>query len=187
MDKIRLFVAIEPGEAFERASERVFLSLSSRVGACAFARHPHVTLAFIGEVARASIGKAIDAVDTASRSAGPFELVSGPVGGFPESGRAKVVWLGFSSGESELISLARALRASLSARGVPFDPKPFSPHLTVARSRVGADASFLEPPEPPVRGIAAEIALFESRLGAGGAAHRALARFALSPSSRSPA
>ena len=65
------------------------------------------------------------------------------------------------------------------ASGFPAEPRPFLPHLTLAR-RSAPDAVVprrAEGPEVEVEIEAGALTLFESRLLPSGAEHRALARF----------
>jgi 2'-5' RNA ligase len=121
----------------------------------------HVTLAFLGEVDAArlpEIERAIAAVppraSIALRIAGggsfggqdgsdvrglPGERDGsggqGRIGGRRRSGgrgRAGVLWAGLAGEVSALAAVHADLRAALVAAGLPHDPRPFTPHLTVA-------------------------------------------------------
>jgi 2'-5' RNA ligase len=61
-----------------------------------------------------------------------------------------VVWLGVGEGAAALAGLAGSVTAQLRDRRIPFDDRPFAPHLTLARVR--AEASGAE-----VRTVAAAI------------------------------
>lgn len=63
-------------------------------------------------------------------------------------GEAKVIWAGVEASEP-LDQLAGCVRNNLSAAGVPFDPKPFVPHITLGRKPivpVAFDFSDMFPP-----------------------------------------
>ena len=82
----------------------------------------HMTLAFVGEWPE-DISPFLPAVDP------PFSVTLSRIGVFRES---KVLWAAPEPSE-ELGSLAEKVRSSLTENGIPFDPKEFSPHITLAR------------------------------------------------------
>lgn len=85
----------------------------------------HVTLAFLGEVARERLGDVIEAAKNVDFS--PFDMTVRGAGSF-----GSLVWLGIGGGE-ELKNLALNVRAECGRLGLDYDKKPFSPHLTVCR------------------------------------------------------
>ena len=133
---MRLFVALVPPEAARRsiaeqiASERASLPSASWVRE----QNLHLTLLFLGEVDEAQAARAAHAF--AAAGAAPLSaLVTMPVaGGFPAHGPIRVVWLALEPAQ-ELARLAGTLRAAAERAGLPFDAKPFHPHLTLARCR----------------------------------------------------
>ncbi|SDZ38547.1 2'-5' RNA ligase [Micromonospora pattaloongensis] len=153
----------------------------------------HVTLAFLGEVdplrlpdVQAAItratanwrpghdgsGRPAPVVDAASDPPPPGPpRVSFAGGGRFGRGRFTVLWLGLDGDVDALTDLSRALRRELGQARLPYDRKPFRPHLTIARpgervtdEEVDADRAALAAyagPEWPV----AEVALMRSHLG----------------------
>lgn len=124
---MRLFIGLKPSEEFRDA----LVLLQSRIQAAGItARYLdpsnlHMTLAFIGEWPE-DISGILPAVEH------PFTLTLSHIGLFPE---AKVIWAGVESSEA-LNQLAQKVRDSLSAAEIPFDPKPFVPHITLGRKPV---------------------------------------------------
>ncbi|MFI5208106.1 MAG: RNA 2',3'-cyclic phosphodiesterase [Gemmatimonadales bacterium] len=94
----------------------------------------HVTLKFLGEVAKGdadAIGRALgDAVCTAK----PFELGLGGLGAFPDSERPRVFWLGVER-HPALELLANDVERALAPLGFESELKPFQPHVTLGRAR----------------------------------------------------
>ncbi|MFL5722797.1 MAG: RNA 2',3'-cyclic phosphodiesterase [Chloroflexota bacterium] len=133
----------------------------------------HLTLRFIGPTPDARIPDAVDAVRIAGSSAEPFDLAIGGAGVFPVHGRPRALWLGLRDGEAPLTDLAAMVDAALTAAGWTFEPKPFTAHLTLARSDGVSAAAAIgrhlaeEAAAMDVRFRAERIGLFESVTGGG--------------------
>ncbi len=124
---MRLFVGLRPSEAFRRALSELQAQLQD-AGIAAKYLDPsnlHMTLAFIGEWPENVTG-ILPSVKK------PFSLTLSHVGLFRE---ARVIWAGVEASEP-LNQLAECVRSSLSAADVPFDPKPFVPHITLGRKPI---------------------------------------------------
>lgn len=127
-----------------------------------------MTLAFIGSVDEADATGVEEAL--ADAVAPPaFEASLGPLGVFPDLRAPRVVWVGVEPAGA-FGALARAVREALAARGVPFDPKPFRPHVTVGRvkGRVRLPAAWAP---PAARWRVGAFVLFESDLRPDGVLH----------------
>ena len=138
---MRLFVGLRPTEEIRT----VLSELQSRLQVAGIGANYldpsnlHMTLAFIGEWSE-------NVSDTLPIVEQPFSITLSHVGLFWE---AKVIWTGIEDSDA-LNQLARQVRINLSAAGVPFDPKPFVPHITLARKPLvpeGLDLSKIEVPE----------------------------------------
>lgn len=144
----------------------------------------HLTLAFIGDVPESrtpTIQVALEQTTTVRR----FQLELAGAGAFPPRGRPRVLWVGVHEGRESLISLAGDVRARLDAVGVALEPRPFSPHLTVARVKEPTGlrpSSLLEGLTDVAIGrmTVDAITLFQSRLSPSGASYHVLARCPLS-------
>lgn len=121
----------------------------------------HLTLAFLGGRAPGALGPLAGlGAQVAARHA-TFPLRTAALGGFPREDRARILWLGLAP-SPPLAALAADLRATLAAAGEAFDPKPFRPHLSLARFRSPqALAGFAAPPAAAF--AAGRLVLFESR------------------------
>jgi RNA 2',3'-cyclic 3'-phosphodiesterase len=116
-----------------------------------------------------------------------FDLELEGIGCFPPRGPAKVVWVGCGAGREELVALAEALSRVLATRDFPGDPRPFSPHLTLARARnrrgssaVAAAVRSGAAAAGPLGRVRIDRLLFiESTLGSGPPRHEVLATFPL--------
>ncbi|CAG0940635.1 RNA 2',3'-cyclic phosphodiesterase [Gammaproteobacteria bacterium] len=130
----------------------------------------HLTLLFLGQVAEARQATLVAAVR--QLAAPRVELVMDRYGWFAA---ARVLWLGCGEVPAALGSLARDLAGLATAAGLRADPRPFQPHVTLARKlRNPAD---LAPPRP-VTWRASGFVLAESLAGPAGPHYELRARFA---------
>ena len=131
-----------------------------------------MTLAFVGSVSDERLVDVLAASAEAASAQEPFAVTLDRAGRFPEGGAPRVVWIGMGEGATESADLAAGIRRALTARVVPFDDKPFRPHLTLARVKPDVDrptaqaiAAATEVLQvPPLRFTAEAIIPFESVL-----------------------
>lgn len=100
----------------------------------------HLTLAFIGDYGNPD--EVLDAMEQVDFH--PFEICLEGVGRFSE-----LFWAGIGE-NPELMAYVKRLRRELSARGIPFDRKKFSPHITLIRKasyRHGREIPVAEAPK----------------------------------------
>lgn len=93
----------------------------------------HLTLSFLGNVPvrdTERVHQAISAGVAAVDPPGPLRIAGGGTFG---RGVFTVFWAGLAGDVAGLSGLARAIRAELGRAKVPYDGKPFRPHLTLAR------------------------------------------------------
>lgn len=135
----------------------------------------HVTLAFLGEVpderadrAGPAIERAAEGWRPAGRTAPELRLAGG--GRFGR-GRFTVLWVGVDGDGAALDELSRRVRRELKRARLPYDAKPYRPHLTVARpgdrldrADVDADRAALADYRGPVW-RAERVELIRSHLG----------------------
>lgn len=94
----------------------------------------HLTLVFLGETSRAdAVKRAMDRVDAAS-----FDLVFQRLGKFRRAG-GDIFWMGIRE-NSALSDLYGNLITRLKEAGFSPEDRKFSPHLTLAREAVPAEA-----------------------------------------------
>ena len=100
------------------------------------AAHPldlHLTLRFLGEL-DPEARRAAEAVGDAVQ-AGPFRLRIDRAGWFP---RARVFWCAPTQAPDALLGLVAQLEQGLTAHGFTPEPRPYRPHLTLARKFRGS-------------------------------------------------
>jgi RNA 2',3'-cyclic 3'-phosphodiesterase len=101
----------------------------------------HITLAFLGDVDEAAIGRLLPRLERAAGRHGQFSLAFAGAGAFPVATRARVLWCGLSGDRRSLANLAESVAAGARRAGAapPEQGRPFRPHLTLARCRMPAD------------------------------------------------
>lgn len=179
---MRLFIAAEIPEELQRRLGEAQRRLAGLPLEVRWVRPEgiHLTLAFLGETAeerRALVETAMERVVHGGPP--PFRLLARGIGTFPERGRPRVIWAGLLGDVEVIERLQGGLKDALAEAGWTLDDRPFHPHLTLGRV-TGARSG---DPRPLLEALAVEefgtievrrIALFESRLGAGGARYSVL-------------
>ena len=180
---MRLFTAIElddeTRDGVAREQQRIRTGLGDAARSWKFVRpeHLHLTLVFAGEIAEGAAAAIVEAM-TRDISQSPFEIALGGRGTFPAHGRPQVLWLGLQTGVSACVALHGVVAQRLSAAGVNVDPRPFRPHLTLARSRDRRPGRLRLPDDSGTTGRVRvdHVTLFQSRLSSAGPTYTALAR-----------
>ena len=139
---MRLFAAVEIGEALARRAAHVTAELERRATAAAKrakvtwipADRMHLTIRFIGEVDDDQASMVREVLEDPLAIV-PFSLTLCGAGTFPKSGTPRVVWLGVTHGREQLLQVEREITARLTPLGIPEEDRAYSPHLTVARVR----------------------------------------------------
>ena len=154
---MRLFVGVRPSTAFRTALGEMQERLRA-AGVTGLYLEPgnlHMTLAFIGE------WRDPDSVPLLEVRR-PFSVRLSHPDVFP---KARVLWAGTEPSE-ELEWLAAEVRGRLAEAGIPFDPKPFVPHITLARKPVlPTGGAVPEIPVPEAAMTVEEVCLFRSERG----------------------
>ena len=157
---MRLFIAIRPDDGILQAlvEAQEALSLRGIHGSPVPPGNLHLTLAFIGEYPDPD--PVLSAMEKVHFS--PFPMALGSVGSFG----SKIVWAGVRESQP-LRQLSERLRQELAGADIPFDRKPFLPHITLFR---GADPGVTVPeifvPEDSM--AVDNISLFRSDRGQSG-------------------
>lgn len=156
---MRLFFGLTlPPDVRAATAEYARLAAQTLPGRYALPENHHITLAFLGEVAPARLGEAQAVLaECAAAFPAPQVTVMGPS---HFSREENAIFTLRAGSEPPLAPLHDALVAALGARGLPFDPGPFSPHVTLARHARLTDAP--PPPFAPVRFLAERACLLLS-------------------------
>ncbi|RCV54884.1 RNA 2',3'-cyclic phosphodiesterase [Marinitenerispora sediminis] len=144
---MRLFVALTPpATALDELHRAVAAARGHRAAPRGVRWTPreewHLTLLFLGEVPDPEV-PALRARLAREAAAHPaMELALRGAGTFPaDSERARVLWAGVEGDTEALTHLAGALHSAAAAHGVPVEPRPYVPHVTLARTRGPHDLS----------------------------------------------
>ncbi|MET8229718.1 RNA 2',3'-cyclic phosphodiesterase [Micromonospora sp. NPDC005298] len=179
---MRLFVAVcPPVEAVDHLWARVArLRVAAATAAGVNVRladpaHLHLTVAFLGAVEAARLVEVESALGLAAerfrdgRDAVPRLSLGG--GGHFGRGRSTVLWVALRGDVEVLHTLALHVRDRLRHARLPYDDRPFRPHLTIARpgdrvapADVDADVAALDTYRGP-DWSATELLLVRSHLG----------------------
>ncbi|MGO8806161.1 MAG: RNA 2',3'-cyclic phosphodiesterase [Candidatus Bathyarchaeia archaeon] len=101
----------------------------------------HITMRFLGDISLSMVDKIHEALKNVKFS--PFSIQLCGLGVFPSLNYPRVVWAGMTEGVEELKSIFSQLEPQIRALGFAADAYGFSPHLTIARVRSGANKQLL--------------------------------------------
>jgi RNA 2',3'-cyclic 3'-phosphodiesterase len=180
---MRVFVAVELGEAVRERAARVSRALAAaleqgrdRRGVAWVAPHNlHLTLRFLGEIDAAAL-EAVKGRLAPPFAAPPFEVALSGLGTFPSSGPPRVVWLGVGDGAKALSGLYREVDERLAGLGLPREARGFHAHLTLGRIKAPVGPRLLAAmtksgAADAGRCLVDHVTLFESRLSPSGATY----------------
>ena len=149
----------------------------------------HLTLKFLGEIRTDQLQEIRNKITEALTPYAPFRLSLDSVGVFPHTRNPRVLWLGLKDEEGTLARLQSALEQALADEGFPADPRPFSPHLTLARIKSPKGKKKLQDElealnqqgiDPHPFNVGA-VQIYESQLTPKGSIYIELANFTLNP------
>lgn len=129
----RLFLALRFTDAERDELEGIACAAAARMrrGTPALRENLHLTLAFLGMCDARTEEAARLAGAAAAEAAGPVSETLGDLGSFSHR-RSSVRWRGVAE-ESGLRELQARIAAELKEQDVPFDDRPFVPHVTLVR------------------------------------------------------
>jgi 2'-5' RNA ligase len=145
----------------------------------------HLTLKFLGECSEDQLPAIGSALREAAAAAASFNLSVGGLGGFPDVGSMKILWLGLLQGTAEISALADRVNTALEKAGFPEETKKFHPHLTLARPKESKNMHKLrvwmeQQSKQPLGDVTVDsITLIQSVLSPAGPTYTELKRFDL--------
>ncbi|XOK62806.1 RNA 2',3'-cyclic phosphodiesterase [Paenibacillus elgii] len=169
----RLFVAVPAPPSVISSAESWVLRLKDRF---TFAKwvHPqdfHLTLQFLGDVARDRTERIAQAIAQAAKDTAPFSLHFQGLGVFGKPNAPSVLWAGVQGEVEKLGQLQRRIVEAMEPLGFAAENRPYKPHLTLARKftgPAGSHAAMLDvalPDEWQTPWRVEETVLYRSRLG----------------------
>lgn len=194
---MRLFLALDIDDAIRQRIARFVDGVSPYAPDARWAKPEslHVTLKFIGEQPESAVEHIKHALSSVAVPAPEIHFRG--YGFFPTAKSARVFWLGLETG-SELGALAHAIDDTMPSLGIPREDRPFSPHLTLARSAGRSGSPWRDKADAANRVFAAlqiklaalaspefgtmtprEFFLYQSQLSPKGSKYTKLARFEL--------
>lgn len=137
---MRLFLAVSPDAAARGRIDALHVQVERTVGDAAPALRwvapavAHLTVHFLGEIETTRVSALVAALES-TVPVELFDLTLGSPEVSPRKGPPRVIWMPVVSGVEQLTQVHRTLGERLARAGVPIEPRPFAPHLTIARVR----------------------------------------------------
>lgn len=102
----------------------------------------HLTLRFLGDTSPAQCRTLAERLRRVVAAYAPLALAVGAPGVFPYAAQPRVLWIGLAGDLERLAALQAKVEDAVQAVGFAAEPKPFAPHITLARVRrdAGRDA-----------------------------------------------
>jgi RNA 2',3'-cyclic 3'-phosphodiesterase len=132
---IRAFIAVNLAVPVIEEIAKVRFVLQAAKGDIRWTRIEglHLTLKFLGDLARNQVEPILAAMREALHGQQPLHILAQGLGVFPSLRRPRVLWAGLS-GEG-LQELSEAIEAALMPLDFPPEEREFTPHLTLGRVR----------------------------------------------------
>jgi RNA 2',3'-cyclic 3'-phosphodiesterase len=139
---LRSFIAVEiPAEIQSKlasATAPLQIALPKPLIRWVAPQNVHLTLKFLGDVSPANLKKLAESLKTEVVNHEKFNLSVGGFGTFPNTRRARIIWIGLVAPPA-LTTLLHCVEAVAEKLGYSSENRPFSPHLTIGR--VGQNTS----------------------------------------------
>jgi 2'-5' RNA ligase len=193
---MRTFAALELPPEFTLSLYRTLVILRERYPGFRWSgeENYHITLAFLGELDDRGVSLLEEAVQETIQHTEPFSISAGNIIILPPRGSARVIALDVEKGKTEMRNLAASFEKNLAAIGkkeaYPFrkpEPRPYTPHLTLARKGRTAGDFPRDERNWSIRahGVIRKVTVFKSDLYREGPRYTALAIFPLGTSTKS--
>ena len=136
---LRAFVALPLSESTIRqlALQQTLLSAAATRQATRLrlvpTHHFHVTLAFLGSIARSQVDLIIRTVNSVSSQFAAFRLTAKELLIFPSVRRARVISVALENSDATLLRAVTALHESFRELGFALENRTFRAHVTLAR------------------------------------------------------
>jgi len=144
---VRLFVAVDVGDAVRREVSRVVSTLTTKLEAAKRAPKVvwvkpgalHVTIKFLGEVEPDNVGR-LQALLSPPIPVEPFTIDWRGIGTFPNPRQPRALWLGVTDGAAALAAVeAEVSRRLAGDHAFDLSDRAFLPHLTIGRVKMAGE------------------------------------------------
>lgn len=170
----RVFFALWPDAATRARLDRLAAEQQRlRGGRRTRAETIHLTLVFVGELARERLPEL--GMRAAEVVVPAFEVSFDRIDCWPHN---RIAFLTASAPPEALLSLVGELERVLDLAGIRFDRRPYVPHITLVR-HADCRRPPADPAPDPIRWVARDFVLVESRLQAGRVSYAQLGRYPL--------
>jgi len=144
MGYLRTFIAAEIPRSIQQSIQQQVDNLRNIIGSSSIRWIPgqniHITLMFLGDVSSQSVQILKQILPSEAELHSPFDIHIEGFGSFPNSKRARVLYIGVQA-PAELGALHHGVESACGKIGYKPDTRPFSPHLTIGRVRQGISSS----------------------------------------------
>ena len=138
MSFLRTFIATDIPPVIQKSIQEQVNLLRNFLGDSAIRWVPvhniHITLKFLGDVLPARVDALQKNIKAEVDSHSTFDIHIKGLGSFPNSKRARVLFIGIQA-SVELEALQRGIESACGRIGFKSEARPFSPHLTIGRVR----------------------------------------------------
>lgn len=97
----------------------------------------HLTLKFLGEIDEQKLDKIKSILENIAKEQNQFYIRISSIGAFPKISSPRIIWAGIDKGNSETKEIVKLLEGKIEKIGIPKENRPFSSHITIARTRSG--------------------------------------------------
>jgi len=178
---MRLFLALELNPEIRNSLAALEQQVSAAAVRWAKVEQIHLTSKFLGDVTDERAVEIEQGMNSIVAGLAPFEFTVAGGGCFPERGAVRIVWAGVQQPCAELATLTARIEEQLEELGFEREGRPFHPHITLARVKFDNSYGKLREEiaalkfKPATQRVTC-LTLFQSILGAGGSAYKALHR-----------
>ncbi len=93
----------------------------------------HLTLKFLGDIDDKKTSQLIQILEDAALDTPQFYLKLGSIEAFPKIKSPRIIWIGVTTGNSEVKQIAANLETRIEKIGIAKEDKPFTSHITIGR------------------------------------------------------
>ncbi len=184
---IRSFIAIELPDDVKNEIGKISNRLKGEIPGVKWVKSAniHLTIRFLGSVTPSKIEEIKNNLPDYLTDVFPFELYLKGAGAFPNTKRARVIWMGLGGDMQPLRHLYEKVSRFLMKLGFPSENRLFSPHLTMGRIKNKIPQKIIEKSLNSLVGYKGrnfgvnELVLFKSELRPEGARYTPLKKWSL--------